>query len=64
MSVRRTAVTNKSRLTWRHCKGVRMMGFMYRVGIRIKDFGERIHNGGIQRMGIAIKNAALKMNAR
>ena len=41
-----------------------MMGFIYRVGIRIKDFGERIHNSDIQRMGIAIKNVALKMNAR
>lgn len=40
------------------------MGFIYRVGIRIKDFGERIHNSGIRRVGIAIKNAALKMNVR
>lgn len=38
-----------------------MMGFIYRVGIRIKDFGERVHCGGIQRLGIAIKDAALKM---
>lgn len=41
-----------------------MMGFIYRVGVRIKDFGERIHSGGVQRMGIAIRDAALRMKAR
>lgn len=41
-----------------------MMGFIYRVGVRIKDFGERIHSGGIQRMGIAIRDAALRMKIR
>lgn len=37
------------------------MGFVYRWGIRIKGFGERIHSGRIQRLGLAIKDAALKM---
>ena len=41
-----------------------MMGCIYRWGMRIKDFGERIHSGGIQRIGIAIKNAALKAKVR
>lgn len=41
-----------------------MMGFVYRWGIRIKDFGERIHSGRIQRLGLAIKDAALKMEVR
>ena len=38
-----------------------MMGFVYRWGLRIKDFGERVHCRGIQRTGIAIKDAALGM---
>lgn len=41
-----------------------MMGFIYRVGVKIKDFGERIHSGGVQRIGIAIRDAALRMKAR
>lgn len=40
------------------------MGFVYRWGIRIKDFGERIHSGRIQRLGIAIMDTALKMKIR
>jgi len=38
-----------------------MMGFVYRWGMRIKDFGERIHSGCVQRLGIAIKDMAMKM---
>lgn len=41
-----------------------MMGFVYRWGMRIKDFGERIHSGRIQRLGIAIRDAALKIRMR
>ena len=41
-----------------------MMGFVYRWGMRIKDFGERIHSGRIQRLGIAIREAALRMKVR
>lgn len=43
---------------------MRMMGFYYRWGTRIKDLGERIHCRGIQRMGVAIRDAALKMRIR
>ena len=31
-----------------------MKGFIYRLGVSIKDFGERRHSGGIQRLGLAI----------
>lgn len=41
-----------------------MMGFVYRWGLRIKDFGERIRSGRIQRLGIAIRDAALKIRMR
>lgn len=41
-----------------------MTGFVYRWGLRIKDFGERIHSGRIQRLGITIKDAALKMKVK
>lgn len=40
------------------------MGFVYRWGMRIKEFGERVHSRGIRRMGIAIKDAALRMKIR
>lgn len=40
------------------------MGFVYRWGLRIKDFGERIRSGRIQRLGIAIRDAALKIRMR
>ena len=41
-----------------------MMGFVYRWGLRIKDFGERIRSGRIQRLGMAILDAALRMEVR
>ena len=41
-----------------------MMGFVYRWGMRIKDFGERVHCRGIQRMGMAIRDVALRMKIR
>ena len=40
------------------------MGFVYRWGMRIKDFGERIRSGRIQCLGIAIRDAALRMEVR
>ena len=40
---------------------MRMMGFVYRWGMRIKDFGERIHSGIVQRLGIALKDVAMNM---
>ena len=40
------------------------MGFVYRWGMRIKDFGERIRSGFIQRLGITIRDAALRMKIR
>ncbi|MEE3436427.1 MAG: hypothetical protein VZQ47_12830 [Treponema sp.] len=38
-----------------------MMGFVYRWGLRIKDFGERNKIRSLQRLGLRIKDAALKM---
>ena len=33
-----------------------MMGFVYRWGLRIKDFGERIRSGRIQRLVISMND--------
>lgn len=41
-----------------------MAGFVYRLGMRIKDFGERIKSGSIQRLGLKIRDSALRMKAR
>jgi hypothetical protein len=34
-----------------------MRGFLYRWGMRIKDFGERRHIGFLIRWGLAIKDS-------
>jgi hypothetical protein len=36
-----------------------MTGFLYRMGIRIKDLGERLRVGGIIRMGLWLREQAL-----
>lgn len=41
-----------------------MAGFVYRWGMRIKDFGERIKSGSSQRLGLAIRDVALRMKIR
>lgn len=35
-----------------------MKGFIYRLGVRVKDFGERIGCGCIVRLGLTIKDRA------
>ena len=39
------------------------MGFIYRAGLRIKNFGERIRSGAVQRVGLALMDAAIDMRA-
>ena len=64
MNVWMTAVTSRFRLTYRAYKGARMMGFMYRVGLKIKNFGEIVKMSFIRRMGIALMDEALNMKVK
>ena len=41
-----------------------MMGFLYRIGVALKDFGERVRCSRILRIGLALKDAALKMGIK
>lgn len=41
-----------------------MMGFLYRLGGSLKDFGERVRCIRIVRIGLAIKDVALKMGIK
>lgn len=41
-----------------------MMGFMYRVGLKIKNFGESIRVSFIRRVGIALIDEALNMKVK
>jgi hypothetical protein len=38
-----------------------MKGFIYRLSVQIKDFGERIHCSPIVWLGLAIREWALKL---
>lgn len=40
------------------------MGFMYRVGLKIKNFGEIVKMSFIRRMGIALIDEALNMKVK
>lgn len=35
-----------------------MMGFVYRWGVRIKNLGERVRSGRVQRLGLRITGLA------
>lgn len=41
-----------------------MMGFMYRVGLKIKNFGECVKMSFIRRVGIALMDEALNMKVQ
>ena len=41
-----------------------MMGFMYKVGLKIKNFGESIRVSFIRRVGIALIDEALNMKVK
>lgn len=40
------------------------MGFMYRAGLKIKNFGEIVKMSFIRRMGIALMDEALNMKVK
>ena len=41
-----------------------MMGFMYRVGLKIKNFGECVRMSFIRRVGITLMDEALNMKVK
>ena len=41
-----------------------MQGWMYRLGVQIKEWGERVHSAEVQRLGIAVMDCALNMRGR
>ena len=41
-----------------------MMGFIYRVGLKIKNFGEIVHGSIIRRIGVALMDEALNMKVK
>lgn len=62
MSVRKTEATNRFRLMLRTFrKEKRMMGAIYRTGLRIKNFGEKHHIAFLARLGIQIMDKAISM---
>lgn len=40
------------------------MGFMYKVGLKIKNFGESVRVSFIRRVGIALIDEALNMKVK
>jgi hypothetical protein len=41
-----------------------MGGFVFRTGVRLKDFGERHGLGWLVRLGLAVREAALSGKAK